>query len=80
MAQALKPWSTKLRNAACKVTGSGVVNPLDFTCPGSPTPSVPTTPQRRPSRLSACAIHHAQEVLPLVPVMATVSKLSLGSL
>jgi hypothetical protein len=39
---------------------------------------VPTTPQRRPSVASACAIHHAVEVLPLVPVTATTSSLLLG--
>ena len=33
-------------------------------------PRVPITPQRRPTALSACAVHDAVEVLPLVPVTA----------
>jgi hypothetical protein len=62
------------------VTGSGVVRPVDSTSRGgSPIPSVPITPQRRPSRLSACAVHQAVEVLPLVPVVATSSNVSLGA-
>ena len=46
---------------------------------GWPTPSVPMTPQRRPSRVSACAVHHAVLVLPLVPVLATTLKRRLGA-
>ena len=37
---------------------------------GSPMPSVPTSAQRRPRPVSACAVHQAVEVLPLVPVVA----------
>ena len=44
----------------------------------SPMPSVPMTPQRRPSEVSACATHHAVEVLPFVPVTATTSSSALG--
>jgi hypothetical protein len=36
------------------------------------------TPQRRPSRVSACAVHQAVLVLPLVPVLATTSSTALG--
>ncbi|EWS55425.1 hypothetical protein X551_01779 [Methylibium sp. T29] len=77
IAQASKPASAMRRSPPCSVTGSGVVRPVKSMCVsrpgsgGSPMPSVPTTPQRRPSRLSACAVHHAVEVLPLVPVVAT---------
>src|ERR1700710_2326049 len=45
---------------------------------GSPTPSVPITPQRRPSDVSACAIHHDVDVLPFVPVIATTLSFWLG--
>ena len=72
-AQAANPASAKRLNAACSVTGSGVVRPVKSTAPGSPTPSVPITPLRRPRDVSACAIHQAVEVLPLVPVVATTS-------
>ena len=86
IAQAWKPWSTKPLKPACSVTGSGVVRPVDWMVApgaaaadgGSPTPSVPTTPQRLPSSESACATHHAVEVLPLVPVTATTSSRLLG--
>ena len=36
------------------------------------------TPQRRPRWRSACAVHQAVEVLPLVPVVATTASASLG--
>ena len=85
IAQAAKPRAAKSRSARCSVTGSGVVRPVEITrasgatrLGGSPTPSVPTTPQRRPARLSACASHQAVEVLPLVPVVATTSSRRLG--
>ena len=93
IAQAAKPSSTMRRNAACSSTGSGVVRPVAWivqSCVespaatgsgsgGTPMPSVPTTPARRPSRFSACAVHHAVEVLPLVPVAASTSSVWLGS-
>jgi hypothetical protein len=79
MAQASKPWSRIWRNAACRRTGSGVVSPVYSSRSGSPTPSVPTTPQRRPTRVSACAIHQALLVLPLVPVTATTSIKAVGA-
>ena len=78
MAQAANPASTKPRNAACSVTGSGVVSPVDATAPGSPTPSVPTTAQRWPSRVSAWASHHVVDVLPFVPVLASMRRRWLG--
>ena len=84
IAQAAKPPSAKRRSAACSITGSGVVSPVNSICAdwpergGSPIPSVPTTAQRRPSSDSACAIHQAVEVLPLVPVVATTSSARLG--
>src|SRR5580765_6903395 len=95
IAQALNPASAKRLKPACTVTGPGVVMPVKVIaagcngdggsppaarpCGGSPIPSVPITPQRRPSALNACATHHAVEVLPLVPVTATTSSLALGS-
>ncbi len=84
IATASKPASTKRRSAACSSTGSGVVRPVDSMLPpragsgGWPMPSVPTTPQSRPSSDSACAVHQALEVLPLVPVTATSSSAPLG--
>jgi hypothetical protein len=39
---------------------------------------VPITAQRRPARVSACAIHWLQLVLPFVPVMPTIHSLPLG--
>ena len=64
------------RKPACSVTGSGVVSPVWVMLPASPSsggcpmPKVPTTPQRRPSAVSACAVHQAVLLLPLVPVAA----------
>ena len=49
-----------VESPAATGTGSG----------GTPTPSVPMKPARRPSRLSVCDVHHAVDVLPLVPVVA----------
>ena len=88
-AQAEKLCCTNECSAVCKVTGSGVVRPVadmggtsttadEPTGGGSPTPKVPTTPQRCPNAVSACAVHHAVEVLPLVPVEATIFNLVLG--
>ena len=89
IAHAEKPCCTNECSAACKVTGSGVVRPVGDTWAfaptdeptggGSPTPKVPTTPQRSPKAVSACAIHQAVEVLPLVPVAATIFSSVLGS-
>ena len=92
MAQAFSPPLAHWRKAACRATASGVVRPVDAKAEapagaaespaadvkGSPTPSVPTTPQRRPSKVSACATHQVHEVLPLVPVTATTSSAWLG--
>ncbi len=90
IAQAKKPRSAKSASAACKVIGSGVVSPVDVRPPfgsawapaaargGSPMPSVPTIAVRRPATPSACATHHAVDVLPLVPVTATTARRSLG--
>ncbi len=41
-------------------------------------PIVPITAQRRPARVSNWAIHCEHEVLPLVPVTPTDSRLVLG--
>ena len=86
IAQAAKPSSTKRLKARCNVTGSGVVRPVPCSAGVSvpavgtaPTPSVPTTPQRRPSADSACAAHQAVDVLPLVPVTAITDSRSLGA-
>ncbi len=93
IAQAAKPSLTMRRNAACSSTGSGVVRPVarmvqsSVESPvatgsgngGTPMPSVPTKPARRPSRFKVCAVHHAVEVLPLVPVVATTFSAWLGS-
>jgi len=88
IAQAAKRRSAKSRSAFCSVIGSGVVMPVGRSAAdasaapcaggGSPMPSVPTTPQRRPTARSASATHHAVEVLPLVPVTATTSSRALG--
>ena len=94
IAQAAKPASAKRLKPACTVTGPGVVMPVNVISDGcnaeggkapasrglggSPTPSVPITPQRRPSALNACATHHAVEVLPLVPVTAMTVSCALG--
>ena len=79
IAQACTPPVWKSRSARCSVTGSGVVRPVKWIWPlGSPMPSVPMTPQRRPSVARACAVHQAVEVLPLVPVVATTSICALG--
>ena len=86
IAQAANLRSAKSRSAFCSVIGSGVVRPVDTSSGGSPPadlggspiPRVPITPQRRPRAASACAIHHAVEVLPLVPVTATTSSSALG--
>ena len=83
--QAAKPCATKVAKVACSSTASGVVRPVDSNASdgspgfgGSPTPSVPITPQRWPSAPNACAVHQATEVLPLVPVTATTSSVRLG--
>ena len=84
IAQAAKPASANNRSAACSITGSGVVSPVNSICAarsgsgGAPIPSVPTTAQRRPSSVSACAVHHDVDVLPLVPVVAMISSERLG--
>ena len=55
-----------------------MVKPVLCMCPGSPKPNVPTTVQRCPRRLKACASHQAVDVLPLVPVTACKLKAALG--
>jgi hypothetical protein len=40
---------------------------------------VPTKPARLPSRFSVCDVHHAVDVLPLVPVVAITFSAWLGS-
>ena len=88
MATVRSPCPTKPLKARCSVTGSGVVRPVAMSDvpkvaepPSSgtaPAPRVPITPQRRPSTVSACAIHQVVEVLPLVPVTAITASRSLG--
>ncbi len=86
MAQAFRPSSTKRRSCDCSMTGSGVVSPVATRAlaalPGAggrPMPSVPTTAQGFSQNESSCATHQAVEVLPLVPVMATMSSAALGA-
>ncbi len=71
-------WRMKSRSRPCSHTASGVVLPSGSSLPGQPLPSVPTTPQRRPSRVSACAIQWLHEVLPFVPVTPTIHNRALG--
>jgi hypothetical protein len=84
MAQARTPASTQRRDWLCNTTGSGVVKPVGSHVQspelevGVPKPKVPTMAQGCAKRHKSWASHHAVEVLPLVPVMATADKSRMG--
>ena len=78
MHTACAPARTNERMRACSDTASGVVLACASRRPGKPLPSVPITAHLRRARVSACAIHWLQDVLPLVPVMPMVHNRALG--
>jgi hypothetical protein len=87
IAQAAKPWSTKPRRPPCSSTGSGVVRPVEPTArrraPGRASRRLADAQRADDAaapaqRVSACAVHQAVEVLPLVPVTATTSSARAG--
>ncbi|KAG1180911.1 hypothetical protein G6F35_016066 [Rhizopus arrhizus] len=79
MATALAPASRMAASVRCTVRTSGVVrSPPSVRPSGSTAPRVPMVPQGLSLRLSACAIHCTDEVLPLVPVTATTANAADG--
>ncbi|MNL37058.1 hypothetical protein D3C87_1591790 [compost metagenome] len=79
MATACAPASRIAASVRCTVSTSGVVRSPPKVLPsGSTAPKVPMVPQGLSLRLSACAIHCTDEVLPLVPVTATTASAADG--
>ncbi len=55
----------------CKVTTSGVVNPVETRSSAVVTPSVPIDAAWKPTIRHNCRVISTVDVLPLVPVTAT---------
>ena len=71
----MQPWVmpiwASLAKLACRVSGSGVVSPPALSQPGAMMPKVPTEAALSPNPDQICRVKSAVEVLPLVPVTAT---------
>jgi hypothetical protein len=74
----LRACRVKLREELSERRDVGVCATAGRQRPTNPLPSVPRIAARRPHMSSACAIHCAHDVLPLVPVTPAIHSLRDG--